>query len=231
MTARELVTADGTVICLDAADYDRVAGKRWIARGSEVTPRHFWFADGKQRSITLPRFILGVPARTPIIYADGDRLNCRRANLQATDGSLAAKLIAYSEDGPNGCRVWTRCRDKLGYGLIQRKPGRSPSAHKNSYETFVGPVPEGLVLDHLCRNPSCINPAHLEPVPQRENVLRGISLPALNAKKTHCVHGHPLSGDNVIIVARERDRRICVTCKRAFKARWRAERKARGLPA
>jgi hypothetical protein len=70
-----------------------------------------------------------------------------------------------------------------------------------------------LTLDHLCRNKACVNPAHLEPVTNRENVLRGVGLSAENARKTHCKRGHPLSGDNVVVSKGGRKRR-CVACER-----------------
>lgn len=70
------------------------------------------------------------------------------------------------------CWVWQRCKNKQGYGKFQ-VDRKTKSAHRWSYETFIGRVPKGLVLDHLCCNTSCVNPAHLEPVTQRENTLRG----------------------------------------------------------
>lgn len=64
-------------------------------------------------------------------------------------------------------------------------------AHRFLYEQLVGPIPEGLTLDHLCRNTACVNPDHLEPVTNRENGLRGFTVAAVNARKTHCPEGHP----------------------------------------
>jgi hypothetical protein len=82
-----------------------------------------------------------------------------------------------------------------GYGMfvVQNKNKR---AHRVAYELCVGPIPPGLVLDHLCRNPSCVRPDHLEAVTDRGNILRGVGATARNAVKTHCVHGHPLEGAN-----------------------------------
>jgi hypothetical protein len=65
------------------------------------------------------------------------------------------------------------------------------------YRHYIGEIPRGMTLDHICRNRDCCNPAHLEPVTVKENILRGDSLSARNARKTHCHRGHPLAGDNL----------------------------------
>lgn len=107
----------------------------------------------------------------------------------------------------------------LGYGRI--KVGRSQTfmAHRWSYEHFVGPIPEGKQLDHLCRVRHCVNPAHLEPVTIAENVLRGEGPFAQNARKTHCKHGHPIDGT-------QKSGRECRTCRRAIGARHDLKRRA-----
>ena len=74
----------------------------------------------------------------------------------------------------NGCHVWTGPADRFGYGLIWID-GQLRAAHRVSYEHFVGPIPNGLEIDHLCRVPACVNPKHLEPVTHQENVLRGFA--------------------------------------------------------
>lgn len=109
-----------------------------------------------------------------------------------------------------GCWLWTASKRPNGYG--QFKVGDSPvPAHRFSYEHYFGSIPEGLQLDHLCRVRSCVNPAHLEPVTQAENIRRGESPPARNARKTHCPQGHAYQGDNLII---DGGYRRCRTCKR-----------------
>lgn len=92
-------------------------------------------------------------------------------------------------------------------------PG-SKRAHRVSYETFVGPIPAGLTLDHLCRNTLCINPAHLEPVTIKENVLRGDGPTARNARKTHCDRGHAFDETNTGPNAN--GGRSCRACKREW---------------
>lgn len=115
----------------------------------------------------------------------------------------------------SGCWLWRGNLGASGYGRFKFVGGEA-KAHRVSYELSVGPIPEGLVLDHLCRNTWCVNPRHLEPVTNRENTLRGIGAPAVNARKTHCNEGHPLSGDNLrIYVDSYGEHRRCLKCKRA----------------
>lgn len=118
----------------------------------------------------------------------------------------------YEVDAATGCWNWLLCLDRGGYGVASFQ-GRYARAHRLIYELHKGPIPEGLVIDHLCRNRRCVNPDHLEPVTQRENLLRGDTFQARNAAKTHCIHGHPLSGEN-LYVHPGRGVRDCRTCRR-----------------
>lgn len=116
---------------------------------------------------------------------------------------------------PNGCWVSNTVYGH-GYGLFSHK--KTFRAHRFIYEVIVGLIPEGLVIDHLCRNRGCVNPKHLEAVTQQVNTLRGKSFAAEYAKRTHCNNGHPLEGDNLYIT-KNRYGRACRTCFREYRRR------------
>lgn len=130
------------------------------------------------------------------------------------------KLGAQAKD----CWEWTARRDTGGYGVL--KSGRkNRRAHRISYEMFVGPIPEGLQLDHLCRVRHCVNPEHLEPVTLRVNSLRSNGVSAANAKKTHCKRGHPFSGENLLVT--KKGTRQCRACRPIHDTANRKRRAAR----
>lgn len=104
--------------------------------------------------------------------------------------------------GADECWPWLAYRTAEGYGRFNVDRRRPENAHRIAYRLLVGPIPQGLTLDHLCRNRGCVNPAHLEPVSRGENVLRGISTAAQRARQTHCLRGHPLFGPNLHIDSR-----------------------------
>lgn len=114
--------------------------------------------------------------------------------------------------------------DPRGYGQIQID-GQRVLAHRWSYEFLVAPIPEGLDLDHLCRNTACVNPWHLEPVTARVNTLRGIGPAAINAAKTHCIRNHPFDAVNTYIAPN--GSRKCRTCRAMHSARCETRRQAR----
>lgn len=99
-----------------------------------------------------------------------------------------------------------------GYVLLQRG-GRSVKAHRAIYARWIGKIPDGMQLDHLCRNPSCVNPAHLEPVTSKENTRRS---PFFNGRKTYCPKGHPYSGSNLRFGRKKNGsaQRVCAACSR-----------------
>jgi hypothetical protein len=133
---------------------------------------------------------------------------------------LGERLERYRRVGEGSCWEWTGAIATNGYGVIEiwmpdlPRPRVARGVHVVAYEFYVGPIPEGLVIDHLCRNRRCFNPEHLRTCTTRENILApGARSPsAVNARKTHCPKGHPYSGENLYV---QRDgRRRCRECQR-----------------
>jgi hypothetical protein len=166
---------------------DPVKGRGWCAK-------HYkrWRTHGDPEA-------LGVSGPPPRLVSE------RIAECIDKDGPVPAHR---PELGP--CWLWRGELTDGGYGRLKIS-GRMQMAHRLVYEEFVGEIPAGLTLDHLCRNRACVNPAHVEPVTNRVNVLRGVGLTAMQARQTHCKRGHPLSGDNLYV---HRGMRHCKTCKR-----------------
>lgn len=121
----------------------------------------------------------GRPRRTPMVT------DCPCSE----DHQLVVALKVGDQD--TGCWLWDGPTNRDGYGTVHHN-GRVWQAHRLSYVAFIGPIPAGLVLDHLCDTPACVNPWHLNPTTDRENILRGNGLAAIHARKTECVYGHPL---------------------------------------
>ncbi len=115
----------------------------------------------------------------------------------------------YTPNPVTECWEWNACRDQHGYGLF-RNDGQMRRAHRLAYQWLVGPIPEGLVLDHLCRVRHCVNPKHLEPVTMQVNVLRGLAPAAKNVSKTHCIKGHEFTEENTYVWRRKRNCRACM---------------------
>lgn len=134
-------------------------------------------------------------------------------------------------DKSGDCWIWTGAvRHKDGYGMFF-KDGQARNAHRVAWELTNGPIPEGLVIDHICRNIRCVNPAHLRTVTPKVNATENCGSPvAQHAKKTHCHKGHPLSGANLALYTPPRKRtrhghptkpgvlRVCLTCTPSY---WR----------
>lgn len=127
-----------------------------------------------------------------------------------------SEKIDFSD--PEGCWEWTGCLVG-GYGQVhwQRKKRKAPRV---VYELLVEPIPDGLTIDHLCRNRKCVRPEHLEPVTMRENLRRR------SAAVTHCPKGHEYTPENTYVC--KRGYRSCKTCKREWdrKAYWAAKEAA-----
>ncbi|MFJ2000270.1 HNH endonuclease signature motif containing protein [Streptomyces chartreusis] len=179
------------------------------------------------------------------VYAQKRCKRCYVAALKAGEisriGSSNARpvkdrLLDKVRVDASGCWVFEGYINPGGYGAMLDDDGNTRTAHRISYKVFVGPIPDGLQLDHLCHTsasdcaggPSCphrrcVNPAHLEPVTQRENALRGVSFSAVNAVKTHCKSGHEFTPENTYY--RTPTHRQCRTCIRAWVAAYK-KRKA-----
>ena len=110
------------------------------------------------------------------------------------------------------CWEWTGPVDKDGYARMRHGRGNARRAHRWAYERFVGPIPDGLTIDHLCNNKGCVNPAHLRPATNVANIMRGNGFGAKNARKELCPKGHPLDGRGIRPDGRKKRR--CKTCAR-----------------
>lgn len=145
--------------------------------------------------------------------------------------SDATRIFGRARVG-DGCWDWAGFKLPNGYGRVAFR-GRVWLAHRAAYTLAVGEIPEGLTIDHLCRNVGCIRPDHLEPVTQQVNSNRGIGPSAVNSRKTHCKRGHPLSGPRVWLHKssnKNHKARRCMDCAvirmREFYARQKAKRAA-----
>jgi len=121
----------------------------------------------------------------------------------------------------SGCWLWTAAHYPNGYGTIRidGTPGRMVSAHRLAYEMLVGPISNGLEIDHRCRQRCCVNPAHMEPVTHAENVRRQ------GAAISHCKRGHEFTPENT---QRHHGRRQCRACAIArLREDWRQNKEAR----
>lgn len=156
----------------------------------------------------------------------GDRVNNALLTLSGLSPKVLAKLrdrvFAKISPEPNsGCWLWTGAASSTGYGSVGvgSKASGQPFvrvAHRVVWLLERGDIPRGLVLDHLCRNPTCVNPAHLEPVPQKENKKRGLQ----GDLRTACKNGHPVQGNT-------NPSGRCRVCKTAEQRRWTEAQKAK----
>lgn len=124
-------------------------------------------------------------------------------------------------DITESCWIWTGYKQKSGYGQITVNR-KSYKAHRLVYSLLVGEIPDGKQLDHLCRVRNCVNPDHLEPVTQAENIRRGESPWAINSKKTHCYKGHELTENNLYI---KDGYRLCKICTLEARSKYKHENK------
>lgn len=120
------------------------------------------------------------------------------------------RLMAKVSRDPSGCLLWTGGCSGPGYGRFWLAESLV-LPHRFVYEQAIGPIPEGLVIDHLCGNPACVNVDHLEAVTPRANVHRSSNVAALNAQKTRCKSGHDFDTANTYTTPD--GRRQCRTCR------------------
>jgi len=115
------------------------------------------------------------------------------------------------------CWGWKASTIRGGYGQFSVNY-KNVLAHRFSYELFRGEIPEGMTLDHLCRNRACVNPIHLEIVTNHENILRGLTGKMNNhqTKKTHCPKGHDYIESNLSKGGLKHGKRICLICRRDY---------------
>jgi len=161
-----------------------------------------------------------------LIEIDGlDTLSKTTGSRGFSTFTIGERLNKYISKNDNGCWIWNGVRQKSGHGRICINY-KQMGTHRLVYEIYKGKIPEGLVLDHLCKTPSCVNPEHLEPVTQRINLLRGDTVSAKNSIKTHCKNGHEFIGENLRI--NNRGERCCKICHRNSDNESRKRKKLNG---
>lgn len=135
------------------------------------------------------------------------------ARLQRNKTLMERFTEKWTLNPETGCWEWqARRKEGRTYGYLG-VDGKPRHAHRLSYELHIGPIPDGLVIDHLCNVPCCVNPDHLQAVTPEENRRRQAE------RQTHCRNGHPLSGENLALV------RVCRTCRQAAGERHRPRRR------
>lgn len=162
--------------------------------------------------------------------------------ITVLDPTVAATVARRMRSGhrvsQDGCWIWTGRLDRDGYGrcrltILGQK--RETGAHRAAWLSLVGPLPEGSVIDHLCRNRACINPAHLEPVTTGENTRRsglvGRTAGSVNRSKTHCIRGHEFTPENTHLATSQTNgytRRVCIKCRRRRTTEYAERHRAAG---
>lgn len=129
-----------------------------------------------------------------------------------TSKSHIQRFTEKIHEDARGCWIWDAYVGTNGYGRFS-VDNRGALAHRWSYEYHISEIPEALVLDHLCRNRSCVNPWHLEPITQRVNIERGLTPVPHNRLKTHCPRGHEYTEENIYRMPN--GWRACLDCKKA----------------
>lgn len=131
------------------------------------------------------------------------------------------EIIDKYVEKTDSCWIWRGSVNKNGYGQhgSTKRAGSIKQAHRKVYTLLVGTIPDGMQLDHLCRNRICVNPNHLEPVSPRENLLRSpFTTASINSQKTRCKWGHPFDLQNTR--THKSGKRECIKCKSIRSKSW-----------
>jgi hypothetical protein len=209
----------------------------WLGRRNiRGEPVAAWFRERKVPAARMAyvMFVRPLAVRETTRHTCGNKLCVNVRHMVIADryrrpGRPVMERFWEKVEKTGGCWNWTAGLNAAGYGMFS--DGKTRLAHRFAYEMVVGKIPDGLQLDHLCRNRSCVRPDHLEPVTNRENCLRGESPFAKHARQTHCVNGHEFTPENTYlypppgVVSKYTPRRACRAC---LSARARAAQSQRG---
>lgn len=156
----------------------------------------------------MPKNVLApAPELRGIVLVD---CRCGRTTMLLASHPLLrfSKYILIGEE----CWEWTAYKDAHGYGRFWLGNGKRGTASRAAWRLFVGPIPPGFEVDHVCKNPSCVNPTHLRAITKSEN------LGNRNLAKTHCRNGHPLDDDNILSeMVHGKKARRCKICRQRRK--------------
>lgn len=208
----------------------RLSARRGTRVGSFIRPHHqrdgrvaveLRQPEGRRRLsvgwLVCTAFHGPQPPGTDVCHLNADLSDDHADNLRWLP-AIRAFLIERQRIDENGCWNWTGTVAAHGYGMTNRT-----YVHRMAYEEFVGPIPDGLQIDHLCRNRCCFNPDHLEAVTPAENMRRGEAPSAMSLREGRCHNGHPRTPENTYIRP-DKGTAMCRDCARESSAR----RKAKG---
>lgn len=136
--------------------------------------------------------------------------------MPAARPAIDSFLDLISPEPNTGCWLWLGSEDRCGYGKFNSRT-KETLAHRFSFKHFISDIPSGTEIDHKCRTRCCVNPSHLRCISHQENVRLGIRRRERhrNGKKTHCIRGHILSGENIVLETYNgTTMRKCLTCRR-----------------